>query len=98
MRVKRLMAVFSVAALLAVGVAGSASASQQEADGLVVVQIGDITLEDIIITAAVDAVVQACPNVDANVVVAVITDIDEGDTNQATFCKVEGGRVRVRDN
>jgi hypothetical protein len=98
MQTKKLMAVFFAAALLAAIVAGSASAARQEQDGLVNVAIGDITLEDINIAAAVNAVVQACPNVDAAVILGIITAIDEGDTGQATFCRVDDGKVRVKQN
>jgi hypothetical protein len=93
MRIKRLLAASFAAALLASGVAGPAGAARQTiGDGLVNVQVGDITIRDINVAAAVDAVVQACPNVDATVVAGIIALIDAGDAKQTTFCEVEDGK------
>jgi hypothetical protein len=65
------------------------------------VAIGDITIEDIQVGAAVNAVVQACDVVDAEVVAGIlaeVTAIDAGDQKSATFCKVETGQVKVTQN
>jgi hypothetical protein len=100
MRIKKLMVVFVVAVLIAVGVVGPASAKNNAViqDGLVNVAIGDVTiLENVQIADAVDLVVQAC-GIDATVVVGVISAIDAGNTKQYTFCKVEEGQVRVTQN
>ena len=97
MRIKRLLAASFAAALLASGVAGPASAANQVADGLVNVQVGDIQIRDIAILEAVAVVVEACPNVTVNVA-AIISAIDQGNAKQTTFCEVEDGVVRVRNN
>jgi hypothetical protein len=95
------MVAFFSAALLAAGVAGTASAQTTVGDGLVNVAIGDVTiLEDVQIVDAADIVVQACGlDVDATVgILAIIENIDIGGTKKATFCKVEEGQVKVTQN
>jgi len=98
MQIKRLVVASFAAALLASGVAGPASAAKQKQDGLVNVAIGDIQVKDINIAAAADLVVQACPNLNLDVVLGVISAIDAGDAKQTTFCEVDTGDVRVRQN
>ena len=99
MQIKRLMAIFFAMALLAIALAvpiSPASAQQQEGDGLVVVQIGNI--RDVVdVNAAANIVAQAC-GVSVEAVIGVISDIDSGDRNQATFCRTDTGRVIVRQN
>jgi hypothetical protein len=93
------MAIFFATALLAIGVAvptSPASAQTQEGDGLVVVQIGNI--KDVVdINAAANVVAQAC-GVSVEAVIGVISDIDSGDRNKATFCRTETGKVSVKQN
>jgi hypothetical protein len=96
MRIKELMVALLAAALLIVSVAGPASA-QEEQDGLVNVRVGDVTIEDVNVAVAANIVAQAC-DVARNVVVGVIADIDAGERNSKTFCKVEDGQVRVTQN
>ncbi len=99
MQIKRLMVIFFAMALLAIGLAvptSPAGAQQQEADGLVVVQIGNI--KDVVdVNAAANIVAQAC-GLDVSVVAGIIADIDQGDRNQATFCRTETGKVTVKQN
>jgi len=56
-------------------------------DGLVNVNIGDVTiLEDVNVAVAADVVAQIC-GVSANVAVAVISGVDQ-DSEPATFCRL----------
>jgi len=99
MKIKGLVVASFAAALLAIGVAGTASAQTTVGDGLVNVAVGNVTiLENVDIGAAVNAVVLACDLVDVEAVAGIIADVDAGETNKATFCKAEGGKVRVTQN
>jgi hypothetical protein len=72
-------------------------------DGLVNVQVGDVTiLQNVTIDAAVAAVVQLCPSVSVQNVILVATQIDlHGGTTQA-FCNATSGAairpVRISNN
>jgi hypothetical protein len=98
MQIKKLMVAFVVAALLAVGVVGPASAQTTVGDGLVNVAIGNVTiLKNVNIAVAADVVAQVC-GLDVTAIVGVIADIDTGVTGQRTFCRSESGPVSVRQN
>jgi hypothetical protein len=100
MRIKKLMVVVIVAAMIAVGVAGPASAKNNTViqDGLVNVAVGDVTiLEDVNIAVAADVVAQVC-GLNVDVVAGIIADVDTGATRKYTFCKVEDGQVKVTQN
>src|SRR5436309_9577776 len=93
MQSKRLMAVFFAVALFLAGIAGPASAQQQQF-GLVNVAVGDITFSDINIGAAIPIVIAACPNVAANVVVAAVLAAARGGQG-ATFGDCQAGPVTI---
>ncbi len=88
-------ALFTSAFLLA-GFGGSASAQVQQ-DGLVNVNIGDVTITDTV-DAAVSIVANVCPNVNVGSVAILAERIDAGDVRQATFCRAEGDRVTITNN
>ena len=93
---RRIMAALSTSALLFAGFAGAASA-QVEQDGLVNVNIGDITLTDTV-DAAVLAVANVCPNVNVGAVAILADRVDAGNVRQVTLCRAEGGRVTITNN
>lgn len=83
----------SVAMLFATGTA----AAQVEQDGLVNVNIGDVTIKDTV-DAAVLLVANVCPNVNVGAVAILADRIDAGNVRQATFCRSDDGRVRITNN
>ena len=78
--------------------APSEALAQQTADGVVTVQIGDITLTDTVDLAAA-AIVQACGIQALNQVnvLNVLNRIDQKG-GQHTFCKAETGKVKAGNN
>lgn len=88
------MAVFFAVLLFIAGIAGPASAQQF---GLVNVRVGDIeVLNDAKIGVAIPAVIQVCPNVNANVVVAAILSVASGATEQQQLtCTVDNAPTTV---
>jgi hypothetical protein len=96
-----MMAAASVAissSLLVGGLAGSADASRQtQGDGLVNVQVGDITVKDINVGVAAEIIVQACDLVDANAALLLVENVDQTNTN-ARVCRTESGPVKVKQN
>ena len=78
--------------------APSGALAQQDADGVVVVQIGDVTLTDTI-DAAAALIVQACGIQALNQVnvLNVLNRIDQ-QGGQRTFCKAETGKVKAGNN
>ena len=95
MQSKRLMAVFFAVVLFIASIAGPASAQQF---GLVNVTVGDVNvLNDVKIGVAIPAVIQLCPNVSANVVVAAILAVAAGDSDpvQFTDCTAATGPVTI---
>jgi hypothetical protein len=88
--VRKMMATFFASALLFAGFAGGASA-QVEQDGLVNVNIGDITVEDVNVAVAAQIVANVCANVDLDAAVAIIGEIDAGDLESEQFCRIGRG-------
>ena len=98
MQLKTLLVAFVVAALLAVGVVGPASAQTTVGDGLVNVAVGNVNvLRNVNIAVAADVVAQVC-GLDVTAVVGVISAIDAGGAGPTTFCRTATGPVRVRQN
>lgn len=93
---RKLFASLCATLVLAGGVASTAGA-QQRADGLVVVQIGDITVQDVNIGVAAQIVATACDLVDIGAVAVLVERVDLR-SRQETFCRTEAGKVKVTQN
>lgn len=93
---KKLFASLCATVVLAGGVASGAGA-QQKADGLVVVQIGDITVQDVNVGVAAQIVATACDLVDVGAVAVLVNQVDLR-SRQETFCRTEAGKVKVTQN
>ena len=84
MGLRRLVAVPMLAGAIGVGATACQPTIQ---DGLVNVNIGDVTvLQDVNVAVAADVVAQIC-GVSLNAAVAVISAVDE-DSQPATFCRL----------
>jgi hypothetical protein len=82
-RMRKLLATTFATALMVFAVAGPASA-QQEADGLVVVQISDTNVN---VTVPINAAVGIAANVcNVPVTVAVLSAVDQGGTGFGATC------------
>jgi hypothetical protein len=93
---RKTLATLSASALVFGGLAGTASA-QVEQDGLVNVNIGDITLTDTV-DAAVLIAANVCPNVNVGAVAILADRVDAGNVRQVTLCRTENGRVTITNN
>lgn len=93
---RKMFASLFASVVLIGGLAGGASA-QVEQDGLVNVNIGDVTVTDTI-DAAVVAVANVCPNVNVGAVAILAERVDAGNVRQVTFCRAEDGRVTITNN
>jgi hypothetical protein len=88
--------------VLAVGIASPASAQTRQ-DGLVNVNVGDVTiLEDVNIAAAVDVVAQLC-GIDLDVLanVQLLTEaatLVDNSSRNVTVCRAEDGKVQFTQN
>jgi hypothetical protein len=94
---RRLVAVPLLAGAIGLGAAACEPTTTVQ-DGLVNVNVGDVTiLEDVNVNVAADVTAQLCGvNVDA--VVAVIAAVDQ-DSRTRTICKLEDNdKVRVEQN
>jgi hypothetical protein len=90
---RKMMASLFASALLFAGLAGSASA-QVEQDGLVNVNIGDVTiLEDVQVAVAANIVAAVCAQ-DINLALLAVQAVDEG--GQDVVCQARGGRPVFR--
>ena len=92
-----------LAGALSVGAAAAPAAAQTRQDGLVNVNVGDVTiLEDVNIAAAVDVVAQLC-GIDLDVLANVqlltqaATLVDNTSRN-STVCRSEDGKVKFTQN
>jgi len=89
--------------VLAVGIASPASAQTTRQDGLVNVNVGDVTVaEDINIAAAVDVVAQLC-GIDLDVLanVQLLTEaatLVDNTSRNYTVCRTEDGKVKFTQN
>ncbi len=86
--------VFAGSLLLTGAFALPAQAAEQKADGLVNVQIGDITIQDVNVAVAATIVATACDLVD---VTAAVLAVDTT-SRSTTFCRTEDGKVKVTQN
>jgi hypothetical protein len=93
---RKMMASLFASTLLFAGLAGSASA-QVEQDGLVNVNIGDVTLTDTV-DAAVLIAANVCPNVNVGAVAILADRVDAGNVRQVTLCRTDAGRVTITNN
>jgi hypothetical protein len=99
---KKSMATVFAGTVLAVGVSSPASAATKQ-DGLVNVNVGDVSvLQDVNIAAAVDVVAQLC-GIDLDVLANVqlltqaATLVDNTSRNY-TVCKTDDGKVKITQN
>jgi hypothetical protein len=93
---RKMMASLYASALLFAGLAGTASA-QVEQDGLVNVNVGDVTLTDTV-DAAVLIAANVCPNVNVGAVAILAQHVDAGRVRQVTLCRTDDGRVTITNN
>jgi hypothetical protein len=85
-------------AALTVAVVGAPIAGAQvEQDGLVNVNVGDITLTDTV-DAAVLVAANVCPNVNVGAVAILADRVDAGNVRQVTLCRTDDGRVTITNN
>ncbi len=99
-RARRFVAATLVTSTLVLGVAPTAGA-QVEQDGLVNVNVGDVTiLQDVNLAVAVDAVVQACDIDVGPLALAVLGQAVAVDRSgrSRTICTVEDGPVTITQN
>jgi hypothetical protein len=93
----KLVALMCSTALFGGAVAAPAAVAKQKADGLVNVQIGDITIEDVNIALAVQLAANACDLVDVENV-AVLAEETDQTSRSSTVCKTEDGKVKFLQN
>lgn len=97
---KKSIATLFAASIFAVGVASPASAQHVEQDGLVNVNVGDVTLTDTVDVAAAVAVT-ACDLVDVGAVavgvLAQATAVDRSG-RERTICQTDAGPVTISNN
>jgi hypothetical protein len=99
--VRKLLASLSATSILVLGVVSSTAAQPQIADGLVNVQVGDITIEDAVdLNVAANAAVQAC-GIDVGPIAAGVLGranaVDRSGRSK-TICEVDGQAVRLVNN
>jgi hypothetical protein len=100
---KKSIATLFAGTVLAVGIASPASAQTTRQDGLVNVNVGDVTVaEDINIAAAVDVVAQLC-GIDLDVLanVQLLTEaatLVDNTSRNYTVCRTEDGKVKFTQN
>ena len=80
-----------------------AQGNQQDADGLVNVQVGDVTiLENVAVAAAVAAVANICPSVNVSNIAALANEVDQRGGSSGAICRgtadAATGPVRIKDN
>jgi hypothetical protein len=82
--------------------APNAAQAQVEQDGLVNLNIGDITIQDINVTVAAQIIANVCANVDVDAIVGILADIDAGDLETYQFCRIgragRGPELTVTNN
>lgn len=90
-------AAFAGSLLFAGAFALPAQAATQKADGLVNVQIGDITIEDVNVGVAAGIAATACDLVDVTGV-AVLANQTDNTSSSSTVCRTDGGKVKFTQN
>ena len=93
----KLVAIACSTALFGGAVAAPAAVAQQKADGLVNVQIGDITIEDVNVGVAAGIAATACDLVDVTNV-AVLANQTDQTSRSTTVCRTDGGKVKFTQN
>jgi hypothetical protein len=93
---KSLVTLFAGAAIVT-GIAAPASAATQKADGLVNVQVGDITIEDVNVGVAAGIAATACDLVDVGSVEVLASNTDTT-SRSSTVCVTDGGKVKFTQN
>ena len=96
-RTRRFAAIMAAGTLSVGAVAAPAASAQQRADGLVNVQIGDITIEDVNVAVAAGIAATACDLVDVTNVAVLANQVDQT-SRSATVCRTEGGKVKFTQN
>ncbi len=91
------------AAMVLASVPTAHAQNQQDADGLVNVQVGDVTiLENVAVAAAVAAVANLCPSVNVSNIAVLAAVVDQRGGQSRAFCEgtAEGatGPVRIVNN
>ena len=95
--------VVGTAVVLAPVVPAQAQGDQQTADGLVNVQVGDVTiLENVAVAAAVAAVANICPAVNVSNITALANEVDQRGGSSGAICQgtsdAATGPVLIKDN
>ena len=88
---RKTIASLFASAMLVAGLAGSASA-QVEQDGLVNVNVGPITIEDVNVNVAANVLAGVCANVNVDAVVAVLSEVDATGAPATLTCDLRGPR------
>jgi hypothetical protein len=88
---RKIIATLSTSVLLFAGFAGSASA-QVEQDGLVNVNIGDITIQDVNVAVAAIVAAQVC-GVQVGPVVLLATEVDATSVQRVICAQGRGGNA-----
>ncbi len=88
---------------VAIGPREAAAQNQQDADGLVNVQVGDVTiLENVAVAVAAAAVANLCPAVNASNIAVLAGVVDQRGGESRAFCEgtADGatGPVRIVNN
>jgi hypothetical protein len=96
LRSAKRITVATLATLSLFGAPATALAANQTQDGLVNVQIGDVTLQDINVGVAADIAATVC-GVDVGPVILLAQGVDTT-SRKATICKTDSGPVRLRQN
>jgi hypothetical protein len=96
LRARRFLATLFATVLVVFALSGPATAAQQEQNGLVNVQIGDIMIRDIDVAVAANIVAEVCVLAEADVLV-LAQQVDASGTKQLV-CRTEGGPVRIRQD
>lgn len=95
-RTRKVLVSLSAVGLLAGPAAGSAIASTQTADGLVNVQVGDVTVQDVNVGVAAAIAAEVC-GVDVGPVAVLGTAVD-ATGRKAVICRIEDGKVTLKQN
>ena len=98
---RQLIASLAATAMLALGVASTALAQPQNADGLVVVQVGDITITDAVdVNVAANVAAQVCGVNVGPLAIGILGQavaVDRSDRGR-TICEVGDQAVRIVNN
>lgn len=98
---RKLFASLCASSLLALGLVSTATAQPQQADGLVVVQVGDITITDAVdLNVAANVAAQVCGVNVGPLAIAILGQavaVDRSDRAR-TICEVGDQAVRIVNN